>query len=197
MSDRLSQLLRDADPPAGPVRGNPADVAAEVVAGVRRRAALRQRRRIIAGSAVGAAIVVILLLLTAWQPTRELGRPLIAVAPAPADPAQPQTRVAAPLGALSPQTAALLHERTVEHLTARSNARPRRRGVLDDDPLAGASPREQRDRAALILVYDADEQLRASRPGDAVAMYRRAIELFPRSPWANVARQRLKQIEQT
>jgi hypothetical protein len=52
---------------------------------------------------------------------------------------------------------------------------------------------QQRDRAALILIYDAEQYLQQNRHDDAVAMYRRAVELFPQSQWAEVARQWIQQ----
>jgi len=53
----------------------------------------------------------------------------------------------------------------------------------------------QRDRAALILVYDADRSFRENRPADAIAAYRRTIELFPQTHWAEIARQRLREMQ--
>ena len=45
------------------------------------------------------------------------------------------------------------------------------------------------------MVYDADRQVKENHSTDAIALYRRAIELFPQSHWADVARQRLKEIQ--
>lgn len=53
----------------------------------------------------------------------------------------------------------------------------------------------QRDRAALILVYEANRHVQENRPAAALASYRRAIELFPQTHWAGVARQRVKQMQ--
>jgi hypothetical protein len=56
--------------------------------------------------------------------------------------------------------------------------------------------RAEQDRAALILIYQADRysrELKLAAP--AVDGYRRVIELFPESQWASVARQRLREIE--
>ncbi|MEO6437386.1 MAG: hypothetical protein ABIP55_16705, partial [Tepidisphaeraceae bacterium] len=96
--------------------------------------------------------------------------------------------------ALTPETAARLHELTANKLLARAEPRKAQRDAIRVSPDI-PSPREQRDRAALILIYDADQQLRASRRDDALATYRRAIDLFPQSRWADVARQRLKQLQ--
>jgi hypothetical protein len=44
-------------------------------------------------------------------------------------------------------------------------------------------------------VYEAEQLMAASWRGPAIAAYRRAVELFPHSPAAGVARQRLKDLE--
>ena len=55
--------------------------------------------------------------------------------------------------------------------------------------------RMERDRAALMLVYDADQHAKDNHPAEAIAAYRRAVELFPNTHWADVARQRLKDMQ--
>ena len=51
-----------------------------------------------------------------------------------------------------------------------------------------------RDRAALILVYEADRARDANHSDRALAAYERTIKLFPTTYWADVARQRLKEM---
>ena len=52
------------------------------------------------------------------------------------------------------------------------------------------------EEAALTLVGHADRlKSRANSPTDALAAYRRAVELFPDTPWAAVARQRIEQLQ--
>ncbi|MFH1716490.1 MAG: tetratricopeptide repeat protein [Planctomycetota bacterium] len=56
----------------------------------------------------------------------------------------------------------------------------------------------QVDKTAFILVYQADRLYRElNQTESAVEAYNRVIELFPENQWANVARQRLSEIEKT
>jgi TolA-binding protein len=55
---------------------------------------------------------------------------------------------------------------------------------------------KQVDKTAFILVYHADRLYRElNRTDSAVETYNRVIELFPKNRWAQVARQRLSEIE--
>lgn len=84
-----------------------------------------------------------------------------------------------------------VHERTAELLmNARRGSSPKPRRSANVDMV-----HQQRDRAALILIYDADRYMRSDRPADGIAAYRRTVDLFPQSHWAGVARERLKQHE--
>jgi tetratricopeptide (TPR) repeat protein len=104
-------------------------------------------------------------------------------------------------------------EAQVQHLQARTDAtlklihqvleeeqRQRRLDELEaqlasiPDPLEEIQ--EQVDRTAFILVYQADRSYKElSQTDSAVRNYNRVIELFPENRWANVARQRLTEIE--
>jgi hypothetical protein len=54
------------------------------------------------------------------------------------------------------------------------------------------------DTVALVMVRQADRLAgQPDRRETAVAQYRRTIELFPQSPWAVAARQRLTEITVT
>jgi outer membrane protein assembly factor BamD (BamD/ComL family) len=56
---------------------------------------------------------------------------------------------------------------------------------------------KQVDKTAFILVYQADRLYRElNRTDSAVETYNRVIELFPKNRWAQVARQRLSEIEE-
>jgi len=62
------------------------------------------------------------------------------------------------------------------------------------DPLEEV--REQVDKTAFILVYEADRLYNELNQTDsAVENYNRVIKLFPENRWAKVARQRLSEIE--
>lgn len=56
----------------------------------------------------------------------------------------------------------------------------------------------QRDEAALSLIYQAETlaPVPAQRPA-AVALYQKAIDLFPQTHWASVAKQRIEALQST
>ena len=173
MTDALEQLLRSAD------AANPPPPGRRDLAGtVQRRRSRRRRARVAAASLTMVALAFAVALTIFRQPP------------------EPAPLAAAPVmmpPQLTPETMAQIHELTVQAVEARQIER---RASERRAPVAAApSPRELRDRAALILIYDADQHLRARRRDDAVARYQRTIELFPQSPWADLARQRLKQIQ--
>ncbi len=86
---------------------------------------------------------------------------------------------------------AQIHERTAAILMSdRPSPKRAARRSVDID-----AAHQQRDHAALILIYEADRYLREKRSADAIAAYQRAVDLFPQSQWADVARERLKQYE--
>jgi hypothetical protein len=62
-------------------------------------------------------------------------------------------------------------------------------------PSPAADVQFARDRAALMLVYDADRHVKANRPAAALAAYRRAAELFPNTHWGEIALRRLKEMQ--
>ena len=66
---------------------------------------------------------------------------------------------------------ARIHELTAEHLLAAESHRRSR-------PTAVVNVQEQRDRAALVLIYEGDGYARGKRSSDAIASYQRAIALF-------------------
>src|SRR5262249_38876941 len=82
---------------------------------------------------------------------------------------------------------ARLAEMTAQRLVASENKRRTPPAVYID-------VQEQRDRAALGVIYEGAGYARGKRATEAVASYQRAIELFPQSRWADVARQRLKEL---
>jgi hypothetical protein len=181
--DALEQLLRHADAaaPAPPL-------LAEVPKRVRRR---YQRRRTIKAVATVAVLFAAAPLLVVTMFTRPPQPPTVVINRSQT-PAQAPTR--ADLARLDLQAA--LHEQTaVQLIQATTAARVQTAPaavVLDDAVLSHV--REQRDRAALTLIYQADQAARQKQTTRAVAAYRRAIELFPKTYAAAVARQRLKEM---
>ena len=176
--DPLELLLRSADASsaAPPL---PADLPGQV------RDLLRRRRRRNALIMAGAATLAVPLLAVAllWPyPPREVAidRPVPPTVPIRLDIAQLNLQ-------------AELHDQTAARLLASADALPVWPTSMHDRPVL-AEVREQRDRAALILVYEAERATRASQPHRALSAYRRAIELFPQTYWADVARRRLKEM---
>jgi hypothetical protein len=168
--DALAQLLKHADATA-----TPPTLADDLPTRVRRRHVRRRR--------VPAATAIVALALL---PATYLLFPL------PGTPGRGSGRGAsdsARLIALDREVQ--LHEQTATLLLA-STAQPKTIAAPSPDVLSEI--RQQRDRAALMLVYEADRARTDNRPDRALAAYRRTIELFPTTYWATVARQRIKEM---
>jgi len=111
-----------------------------------------------------------------------------------------------------PQRIAKLEEQ-VEQLQARTDAtlklvqevlerdrRQRRLAALEAELASIPDPTRQIeqevDRTAFLLIYQADRLYRElNQTESAVAAYKELIQLFPNNRWADVARERLSQIE--
>jgi len=188
----LTQLLRDADdaaPPPPPVPG--------LARQVRARAAARARQR---RMAVAALLPVALVVLAAAEHRfagRNVGR--VVTSTRPVSPDQAPRPDAAPMLAESKRLVAQAewHQSAAASLDAlrrRRERMARAREVLDE---TGADPvMRERERAALSLL-DHAERLRRDlkQPDAALETYRRTIELFPDTRWANVARQRIDELK--
>ncbi len=174
MSDRLSQLLREADvsAPVGSRHGSPIAIA-EAVRRRRRREIIRTR--VITTACVIFGVAALGFTLRKSEPTPEIAQSK------PTAPATPKVSVA------QLEIDARVAELTAERLLASESAR---RAATRSD--VRVNLQEQSDRAALVLIYEGDHYARGKRSDDAIAAYQRAIELFPQSRWADVARQRLK-----
>lgn len=188
--DPLGELLRQADAAATAVQRPPADVAR----GVRAEA---RRRQVRARFAAGTVSIVALVAASIVMSTRPAHTEVVHNTP-PTRPAEtsPQVRdvseLAAEIAALRREAAG--HEAVVkamftgEERARRTVAIPR--GV---DPLDRILA--EQDRGALALVRQADRQYRElDRKESAAAGYGRVVELFPKTHWAAVARQRLSEI---
>lgn len=167
MTDPLEQLLKNADttPPAGASTDG-------IAIRVRERRAAQQRvtASVVAVAILGSAV----LLAVNWNRSNK-----------------PVAEAPVPKPVVVDELALRVHELTAERLLAdKQISRP---SNATNDPTI--SVQEQRDRAALILIYDAERYTKSNRPTDAIATYRRAIELFPQSTWAELARRRLREFE--
>ena len=196
--DAIAALLHGVDAaPLPPVQPGLAER-------VRTRARRQQRRR---RAAIGSALTVTVVAgtLAVVGPLRSRNEPIgrevnvATVETRPAEVSDP-VRLAAEMKDASV-------EAEVRLAVARRLTAMERRGAkyarLDRAlALAAAQPVQfdpvaaQRDQAALTMVDHADRlQNRAGRPGDALAAYRRAVELFPDTPSAEVARRRIEQLQ--
>jgi len=180
--DELEQLLQTADASAAAP-----PTLTDLPHRIRRR---HQRRRTMKTVAVAvAAIALVALPLLAMSVfNRRPPSPTVAVFIE-----RPRVPTRADLAQLDLQ--AQLHEQTADRLlaaTSFAHAQSDPPPATDDVILRHV--REQRDQAALILVYDADQAVRAKQTDRALAAYRRTIELFPKTYWAAIARQRLKEM---
>ena len=176
--DKLRELLQEADAAAG----RPA-VKSVRVATIRRR--LRRRHTLLAASPFAAAAVLLLVVLALVMNSREPAeQPRIASLQEQVEQLRVRTDTAIQL-----VREVLEQERRRQELAA-LEARLAAIGA----PLERAN--SQIDTTASVLVRRADRLYRElNQPDAAVVDYRRVIELFPQSPWAEVAQQRLSKIE--
>ena len=179
--DQIENLLKQADRTAGA----PAPVSVNLSA-IRRRAG--RRRTIAAAASVAAAAVLILTIGILSRTTDTL------------DPPQPQQRIAK-------------LEDQIKHLQATTDAALKLIGeVLEDDrkqrrldvlhaqlasiPDPLEEIRKDIDKTAFNLVYQADRlYYELNLTGSAIEAYKQVITLFPKNQWADVARERLADIE--
>lgn len=187
MKRTLKQLLRESEVDAG---------APEVVArlGDQVRAALsrkRRTRRAVAACGLAVSFTSIAIVLFESTPSAP-DRPPVALS----SNAAPSSRISKgstkPDASLDPQIRLQIQEKAAEILLADRPSLAREREARSAPSLDFVQ--RQRDRAALVLIYEADRYLRDERREAALAAYRRAIELFPQSQWATVAATRIKEI---
>jgi hypothetical protein len=177
--ERIYELLRWADTVSAP--SGTADDLADVV---RRRARSVRGRRRIAGTAA-AAIVVAACACAAVFVGKNHER-------------SQSASLEARVRSLEMQVQS--SQRLVDALRAEESDRLRLRKMQDelaqfDDPLATLARLD--DRTAFVMVYEADRLYRElNLTGSAVGAYKRVIELFPANRWAQVAGERLAEIEQ-
>jgi hypothetical protein len=174
MDDLIRNILKRADeamdkPPV--VRG--------IAEKVRRRVRSQQRRRIVlAGIAVGAVLGGMFLM------DRPRDRQVAVVKTGP----PPVVAVKE-----SDETDLKVDEQVAELLLRHEREAPKRSAVVADDYLWQLS--QERNQTALILIGSGDRIAREFHDQQAaMANYRQVIRLFPDSPAAAVAQQRLRNI---
>ena len=191
-NDALQDLIRRTDDTTPPPR---------IPSGLAERVRIRTRRRRRASRAAGAvAALVVLAGFVAFDSYRRADDTNVAVSPTDgrhngrADELA-RLEVRRELDRL--RIDAEVHQRVADRLLA---AERRGRARMAAQRLSGPDPLDvlagQRDRAAILMLRQA-ERLTAEPAGRAAAVetYRRTADLFPRSQWAQVAQDRLKQLK--
>ena len=176
--DKIKNLLYEADQTAG----GPAPVSIDLSA-VRRRANRRQTVNLAARIAA-AAVVVIALGIWSFTAKKTRDRQRIIA-------------LEAEIKQLKVQTDATLH---LIREVLEEERKQRRLNELQAQLASYSDPlqeiEKQVDKTAFILVYQANRMYRElDQKETAIQAYNRVIELFPQSRWAEVARQRLSEIQ--
>ncbi len=180
--DKIKSLLQKADQTAG----RPGSVPTNLTSAIRRRA---RQRRFISLAAPLAAAAMVLIAFGVWR-----------LMSTPAGDTNEQVRLAmlqAEVQQLRAQTDSTLK------LVREVIKRQRRRSRLQEleaklaripDPLE--EMQRQADKTAFVLVYQANRMYNELDQKDsAIETYNRVIDLFPKSKWADVARRRLAEIQ--
>lgn len=190
--ERLGQLLRQADAASGGPRVGPANLSLRV-----RRRARRQRQVRTIGTAV-TAVLVLSLSIVAW--VNRYGRTRSGLMPTPIVADRGPKPIS--LAELQRQIEQLREEiltgcEAVQEVLRRQAFEERLAALrerAEADPLREV--RDQMDRAALIMVYQADRMYRELNLREsAMASYEQTIRLFPQTHWAQVARDRLAELK--
>jgi hypothetical protein len=179
--DNIRDLLQKADR----MTGGPARLGIDTSC-IRRRA---KRRRLVSFAGPAAAAAVLVVALGIWSPGIR-----------PPRPTSEQGKIASletqikQLQASTDAAVALIHE------VLENERRQRRLAELEAELASISDPleeiRKQVDEAAFNLVYQANRLYRElNETESAVQTYNRVIRLFPANQWAQVARQRLSEIE--
>ena len=178
--ERIKTLLQKVDEVAGTPAFGPVSTS---------RIRQRIHRKWIVRSAVVTAAAVTTIAATLWTLCTRTERP------------QPQPQAIASLEAeikqLRAQTDSTL--RLVQEVLKRDR-QERHLAQLEAELATIPDPRleieRQVDKTVFLLVYQADKLYKElNQTESAVAAYKEVIQLFPKNRWAEVARERLSQIE--
>ena len=183
--DPLTKLLIQADqasPPPPPQEG--------LLTRIQRRQTRQRRRGAVAIAAIAGLVELSIIYFPDSSVLRDSTRQLADAQP-PSPPAVPNDAARrAELADLRRQ--AMLAQLTVDAILEA--------GAETATPAPAPPPEpffveEQRNLSALILVGDADRWLERSHRDKAIAIYRQTLELFPETDGANLARQRMTQLD--
>lgn len=181
--DKIENLLQQADR----IAGRPKPVSANLSAIVRRRA---HRRHVLVSitAPLGAAAVIIIAACIWHIAVRTSGQTedkekIISLEK---QLEQLQVRTDAALNLIQEVLVAEQKRHSLDELEAQLASIP--------DPLEEIQ--KQVEKTAFILVYQADRlYYELNRTDSAVETYKRVIKLFPKNQWAQVARERLSEID--
>ena len=195
---RIEDLLREADRMAGPPPMGPADLADRV-----RRLQVHRRRMVVTTGGAIAALVAVSIGAGIFLVGRPNGsamkeRPIsVAKISTSAPDAQAElNRLRAQIEELRAEadSALALARQAAALQEQQSHLAELKRMLARGDPRDEV--RRQMDTAAFTMVYQADRMYRELKlRAPAAESYRRVIALFPDTPSAKVARQRLSEIE--
>jgi tetratricopeptide (TPR) repeat protein len=180
--ERIKELLRDADRAAGPP-----SFGRFTADGIQRR--IRQRRLVWAGVPAAAA-AVLLAAFALWRITTQGPDPV----------PQQQQQIASleeQVKQLQAQTDSTL--RLVQEVLAKDRQNQRLAALEAElaripDPMVELA--KQTDKTAFILLRQAEQlYYELNQTESAVEAYKQIIQRFPQNQWADVARERLTEIE--
>lgn len=177
--DKIKNLLYEADQTAG----GPVPLSSNIAAAVRRRASRRHTANL---AFRVAAAAVVLFALGIWSFNVKKARDRQRIVVLEAEIKQLKTQTDATLNLIRQVIDEERKHRRLDEMRAQLASIP--------DPLEDIQ--KQVDKTAFILVYQANRMYSELNQKDsAVQAYKRVIELFPQSPWAEVARQRISEIQ--
>jgi len=177
--EKIKNLLQKADQTAG----GPVSISVNMAAAVRRRASRRQTVNLAARIAA-AAVVVIALGIWSFTAKKERDRQRLVALEMQIK--QLQTQTDATLKFIRE----VLDEERKQHRLQELQAQL----ASYSDPLQEIE--KQVDKTAFILIYRANRMYRElDQKESAIDAYNRVIELFPQNRWAEVARQRISEIQ--
>ncbi len=179
IEDKIKNLLCEADRTAG----GPVPLSANLPGAVRHRAGRRQTINLAARIAAAA---VVLFALGIWSFTIKKTRDRQRILALEIQIEQLKTQTDATLNFIREVLDEERKQRRLNELQTQL--------ASYSDPLREIQ--KQVDKTAFILVYQANRMYRELDQKDsAIQAYNRVIELFPQSRWAEVARQRLSEIQ--
>lgn len=177
--DKIKNLLQQADQMAG----GPVPISANLAAVIRRRTSRRQAVNLTARIAAAAVVVIA---LGFWGFTAKKARERQRIIALETEIRQLKVQTDATLNLIREVLDEERKQRRLNELQAQLTSY--------SDPLREIQ--KQVDKTAFILVYRANQMYRELDQKDsAIQEYNRVIELFPQSRWAEVARQRISEIQ--